>query len=70
MIKLLSIIIMVGLGLLVPGAIELDGRARGLATGGALRLDLGARRLALVFVPYGSSTGERVYWRVAAGMAA
>jgi hypothetical protein len=67
MIKLLSIIILLALGLLTPGAIHLDGRARGLANAGMMRLDLGKRRLALAFVPYGPQAGGRVYWRLAAG---
>jgi len=59
--QLWAVIILVILALLTPGALQLDGVARGVALGG-LRCDLGGRRLALAAVQY---RPNRFYWRAA-----
>jgi len=64
--QLWAVIILMILALLTPGAIQLDGVARGVALGGA-RLDLGGRRLALAAVQF---RPNRFYWRAAVDVGA
>ena len=59
--QLRAVILLVILALLSPGAVQLDGVARGVALGG-LRCDLGGRRLALATVQI---RPNRFYWRCA-----